>query len=173
MGWVGEGISGLLLGSHCLASYGAGLALCLVLTSGATTAAAVSYSQMPNKHEWQYFLQRGSDFQKNFWHEHRQREIQFSDWSWSWRILWLKSCGLSKEPHCIKILAQGFRDRAMVVRAEAITQLGRRFRGSGNSGMLAQLNAAAKVPRNFRHQQPMFIHHNIKRAVAMIRGVRD
>ena len=139
----------------------------------ALDAVAMSYQHLPNKAEWQYFLQKGDDFQRNFWQEHKKKHVNFRDWSWSWRILWLKSCGLSKEAHCIEVLAQGFRDEAMVVRAEAITQLGKRFRGSGNADVLAQLRAAFLEPRNFRHKEIMFIHHNILRAMAMVGGKRS
>ena len=151
------------------------LKACLVLTVSlvAAEAVALSYRHKLNKSEWQYFLRKDKDFQRNFWQEHKKRQINFRDWSWSWRILWLKSCGLSKEPHCIEVLAQGFRDEAMVVRAEAISQLGMRFRGSSNGDILAQLHAAFMEERNFRHQEVMFIHHNILRAMAMIGGERS
>ena len=80
---------------------------------------------------------------------------------------------MSKEAYCVKILAQGFRDEAMVVRAEAITQLGRRFKGSGNEAILKQLRKAFAEKRNFRHTETMFIHKNILKAMQMIGGKKS
>lgn len=136
----------------------------------ATGAKGIDIKQHPTQSEWQYFLRKGGGLQKNIWSEQRSKGVHFKHWSWGWRILWLKSCGVSTASHCVNILAQGFADPALVVRAEAITQLGRRHRGSGDQKILAKLHKAFMEERNFRNHKPMFVHENILRAMAMIGG---
>lgn len=134
---------------------------------------AIDISQHPSRREWQYFLRNNVQSQAHIWKTHQQLGVKFSDWSWGWRILWVKSCGLNQADYCQKILQLGFNDRALVVRAETISQLGQRFRGTGDRKILQKLRQAAGQRRNFRNRRPMFIHNNILRAVQEVGGVNS
>ncbi len=142
----------------------------LSLTPSSLKALEINIKRNPTPQEWQYFLRNSLELQKNIWEKHQQRGVVFADWSWAWRILWLKSCGLSQMQHCQGIMQDGLRDAALVVRAEAITQLGLRYRNSHNRAALDKLTQAAREPRNFRNGKPMFIHKNIKLAQRRIKG---
>ncbi len=133
-------------------------------------AAEINIKRNPDQREWRYFLRNGVELQRNIWEEQRRQGVAFADWSWVWRILWLKSCGQSQQQHCQAIMAAGLNDAALVVRAEAITQLGLRHQNSHNQTVLHKLKQAAREPRNFRNGKPMFIHDNIKLARQRIAG---
>lgn len=139
----------------------------------APAAGGIDIKQHPTRSEWQYFLRKGAELQKSIWLEQKSKGVNFAHWSWGWRILWLKSCGVSPASHCVDILVQGFDDPALVVRAETITQLGWRHQGSGDRKILAKLQGAFMEERNFRNHKPMFIHENILRAMEMIGGKRS
>ena len=144
--------------------------ICLTICS---SLLAVDISKHPSRREWRYFLGNSVQSQANIWKTHKQLGVEFSDWSWGWRILWVKSCGLNRAGYCQKILQLGFKDRALVVRAETISQLGRRFKGTGDRQILQKLQQAASQRWNFRNQRPLFIHDNILRAVQEIGGVKS
>ena len=133
----------------------------------------INTKRNPDQREWQYFLRNGLELQKNIWEERQRQGVTFADWSWSWRILWLKSCGLSNASHCITVMAAGLDDVALVVRAEAITQLGLRYQNSRDNRVLEKLRQAFRDPRNFRNGKPMFIHKNILRALQRVGGKRS
>ena len=133
-------------------------------------ALEIDIKRNPEPREWRYFLRNGLKLQQNIWEAQRHKGVAFADWSWGWRILWLKSCGQSQLPHCKRIMSAGLSDAALVVRAEAITQLGLRHQNSRNQDVLDTLKRAALEPRNFRNGKPMFIHQNIKLARQRITG---
>ena len=152
------------------------LVWCLLLGGGLSWASLplkareIDIKRNPEPREWRYFLRNGLKLQQNIWEEQRRKGVAFADWSWGWRILWLKSCGQSQRPHCKGIMTAGLSDVALVVRAEAITQLGLRYQNSRNKNVLDKLSRAALEPRNFRNGKPMFIHQNIKLARQRIAG---
>ena len=147
-----------------------GLGGWLVMNALPLKALEINIKQQPEAREWQYFLRNGLELQQNIWEAHQRRGVGFADWSWGWRILWLKSCGNHWMRHCDGILSAGLDDTALVVRAEAITQLGLRHQDSRNRAVLHKLSQAAREPRNFRHGKPMFIHKNIKLAQRRVSG---
>lgn len=142
----------------------------LGLTSLPLKALEINTKRNPDQREWQYFLRNGLELQKNIWETQQRRGVTFANWSWGWRILWLKSCGQSQMPHCKGIMAAGMNDAALVVRAEAITQLGLRHQNSNDKAVLDKLAQAEREPRNFRNGKPMFIHQNIKLARQRVSG---
>ena len=142
----------------------------LGLTSLPLNALEIDIKRNPDQREWQYFLRNGLELQKNIWEEQRRKGIAFADWSWKWRILWLKSCEQSQMQHCEGIMTAGLHDAALVVRAEAITQLGLRHQDSRSKAVLDKLARVAREPRNFRNGKPMFIHQNIKLAQQRVAG---
>ena len=146
-----------------------GAVMLLYSTWGEATV-VLDHRQTPNQSEWKYFLQQDVRFQKNLWHSKSKRNIRFSDWSWGWKILWLRACSTKTEGYCQHILARGFEDSAMVVRAEAIKQIAKRMQGSGNVAMLRRLQVAFEDRRNFRNRQLMFIHRHILAAMKVIGG---
>lgn len=133
-------------------------------------ALEIDIKRNPEQQEWRYFLRNGLELQQDIWEEQQRKGVAFADWSWGWRILWLKSCGQSQLPHCKIVMTAGLSDAALVVRAEAITQLGLRHQNSRNKTVLDKLNRAALEPRNFRNGKPMFIHQNIKLARQRVVG---
>ena len=147
-----------------------GLGISLGLASLSLKALEINTKRNPTPQEWQYFLRNGLELQKNIWNEQQQRGVVFADWSWAWRILWLKSCRTSQIAHCAGIMQAGLNDAALVVRAEAITQLGLRYQNSHNPAVLDKLARAAREARNFRNGKPMFIHKNIELAQRRIKG---
>lgn len=133
----------------------------------------IDIKRNPDQREWQYFLRNSLKLQNNIWEEQQRKGITFADWSWGWRILWLKSCGLSQAAYCQDIMAAGLDDVALVVRAEAITQLGLRYQNTHDNKVLAQLQQAFQQQRNFRNGKLMFIHKNILLAITRVGGKRS
>ena len=146
------------------------LGMLLGLASLPLKALEIDIKRNPDQLEWQYFLRNGLELQKNIWEAQQRKGVSFADWSWGWRILWLKSCEQSQMQHCEGIMTAGLNDAALVVRAEAITQLGLRHQNSRNKAVLDKLAQAAREPRNFRNGKPMFIHQNIKLAQHRVAG---
>ncbi len=146
------------------------LGMLLGLTSLPLKALEIDIKRNPDQQEWQYFLRNGLELQKNIWEAQQRQGVAFADWSWGWRILWLKSCEQSQMQHCEGIMTAGLNDAALVVRAEAITQLGLRHQNSRNKAVLDKLAQAAREPRNFRNGKTMFIHQNIKLARHRVAG---
>ena len=90
---------------------------------------------------------------------------------WSWRMAFTKSCSLSNEDYCLKLLKHSLlKDKALVVRAEAATRIGDRFEGTHNGDAIKLLSMAYKSEKNQRNGKPLFIQTKILDSILRIGG---
>jgi HEAT repeat protein len=69
---------------------------------------------------------------------------------------------------CPSILDQAFTDRALVVRAEAVSTLGQIHDGSGDAGISKKLLEATTDPRNRRKNTPVMVQRRALYAIKKI-----
>jgi len=81
---------------------------------------------------------------------------------------WVRACSREPNDYCANILEQALFDKALVVRAEAATQLGRVFAGSKNEKFSNLLLKALNNPKNFRNEKPLFVQQRILFAIKQI-----
>ena len=124
----------------------------------------------PSKKTWQYFFKMPKQARGALWLNKKARGVKLKDWSWEWRLAWVRLCSESQNPHCLSILEDAIADPALVVRAEAVRALGLRYRGTANSDALAGLAKEFKNPKNKRRKKPLFIHFRILKAIKDIGG---
>jgi hypothetical protein len=121
----------------------------------------------PSKAEWQHFHKMSDPEAVKFWRFQTDRGVKrLRDWSWQWRMGWIKKCSVGlKDSVCKGILLDGLLDNAMVIRAEAASSLGKRFAGKSNSELLVALQNAYVDPRNSRNGNPLFVYERILEAL--------
>jgi hypothetical protein len=124
----------------------------------------------PAPADWRYFLKAPERERELLWSRQSQRGMKLGHWSWGWRLGWVRACGTSEQAYCGQILRTALFDRALVVRAEAATRLGRRYAGSGDADVVRLLAKAYALGRNVRRGQPLFVHMRILFALRDIGG---
>ena len=124
----------------------------------------------PAPADWRYFLKSPERDRELLWSRQVQRGMKLANWSWGWRLGWVRACGTSERDYCAAILRAALFDRALVVRAEAATRLGRRFAGTGDPAVTKLLARAYGLGRNVRKGQPLFVHMRILFALRDIGG---
>ena len=124
----------------------------------------------PARPDWQYFIQAPEAERERLWLYQTARGKHLRDWSWGWRLGWVRVCGKSQRPFCGTVLKEALFDRALVVRAEAATRIGRLYEGSHRSDVVKLLSAAFRDVRNRRHGKPMFVQTRILYALRQIGG---
>ncbi|MFW7379444.1 MAG: hypothetical protein ACOH5I_11595 [Oligoflexus sp.] len=126
----------------------------------------------PTPSEWQQFLGSSEKIRQELWEFHHRKGRQLRDWSWQWRIAWVRVCSASQLEYCSRIITQGLADPAMVVRAEAANRIGDRFYGTKNQfpNAVQVLINAYPHPENNRHGVPMFVKFRILEALQRIGG---
>lgn len=124
----------------------------------------------PTKAEWQYFHNMTDSEAMKFWKFQTGRGARsLRDWSWQWRMGWIKRCASGlKESLCKGMLLDGLVDNAMVIRAEAATSLGKRFAGKPSSEILVALQNAYVDPRNSRNGNPLYVYERVLDALAKL-----
>ena len=126
--------------------------------------------------DWGHFKQQSFARKKELWNYHQALGKTLNSWHWQWRIGWIQSCGASvkilTDSHgpCPKILSQGARDKALVVRSEVVRVYGHVFAGSGRKKVIHSLADMFSDPRNYRHKKPLFIAKDIIYAMEKIGG---
>ena len=125
-------------------------------------------SKEPEKRDWQSFHKAEPGFRAELWKYHQKRQIDFSAWSWGWRMGWVRACSNDPKGYCADILEKALSDKALVVRAEAATQLGRIFDNSKNEKFSNLLLKALNNPKNFRNKKPLFVQQRILFAIKQI-----
>jgi hypothetical protein len=125
-------------------------------------------SKEPAKRDWQSFHKADPSFRSELWKYHQKRKIDFSAWSWGWRMGWVRSCSQDPKGYCADILEKALFDKALVVRAEAATQLGRIFDNTKNEKFSNLLLNALNNPKNFRNKKPLFVQQRILFAIKQI-----
>jgi hypothetical protein len=128
----------------------------------------------PTKAEWQHFNKMTDGQLLKLWNFQTARGVKrLRDWSWQWRMGWVKRCsGGLKDYLCKGVLLDGLIDNAMVIRAEAATSLGKRFEGRSNSEVLAALQNAYVDPRNTRNGSPLYVYQRILDALSKLNDKR-
>jgi hypothetical protein len=147
--------------------------------SGALYGASLSHNQLktieefevskePAKRDWQAFHKAAPAFREALWNYHQKRGIDFSRWSWGWRLGWVRACTNQPGGYCQNIFERALADKALVVRAEAATQIGRIYDGTKNTTFSNLLVTAFRNPRNFRAGKPLFVQQRILFALHQI-----
>lgn len=124
----------------------------------------------PSPADWRYFIRAQEKDREQLWTTHALQGTRLGDWSWGWRLGWVRTCDTSQREFCRDILATALFDRALVVRAEAATRIGRRLEGTGDQANLDLLARSFRESRNFRHGHPLFVQHRILFAIHRIGG---
>jgi hypothetical protein len=124
----------------------------------------------PNKAEWQHFHKMTDSEALKFWKFQKDRGAKsLRDWSWQWRMGWIKRCGGGlKESFCKGVLLDALLDNAMVIRAEAATSIGKRYAGRASAELLVALQNAYVDPRNTRNGNPLFVYERILETLAKL-----
>jgi hypothetical protein len=125
-----------------------------------------------NPKEWQVFHGLSTSKRERVWSYHAEKGRHLKDWHWTWRIAWVRHCSQSMKPYCSKILNDGSKDEAAVVRAETANRLADRFEGTGNKypAVITTLKNAYKLPENTRNGLPLFVRYRILAALHRIMG---
>lgn len=119
------------------------------------------HSKEPSHEDWRYFLKLTDEAQEKIWISFSQKKVQLKDWSWAWRIGWIKACTSNQRSFCDTVLKEAMKDRALVVRAEAVTALGRIYEKSQRSDIIARIALLGSDSRNMRNKQPMYIQQRV------------
>jgi len=128
------------------------------------------HRQEPSREDWRYFLRLDSPTQDRIWRSFSDRHIQLKDWSWAWRLGWVRACNTNRRDFCDTVLREALTDRALVVRAEAVSAYGRIFENTERADVVHLMAQVAKDKRNLRHQKPLFIQKRIIFALHSIGG---
>lgn len=131
-------------------------------------AMAFDLHSSPTAADWRYFIRAGEKDRERLWTTQAALGAKFGDWAWGWRLGWVRTCAASERPYCAEIMKSALADRALVVRAEAATRLGRRFEGTGYTAVLGLLAQSYAGSRNLRHGQPLYVQHRILFAIHRI-----
>lgn len=125
-----------------------------------------------NPKEWQVFHGLSESKRESVWSYHAKKGRKLKDWHWTWRIAWIRHCSQSMKPYCSKILNDGSKDEAAVVRAETANRLADRFEGTGTQyqAVITTLKNAYKLPENTRNGVPLFVRYRILAALHRIMG---
>lgn len=124
----------------------------------------------PAKADWRYFLKAPEASREQLWTYHSSQGRQLKDWAWGWRLGWVRACADSTREQCGQIMRQALGDKALVVRAEAATKLGRRFEGSKDAKVVDLLAQAFQNKGNSRNGKPLFVQNRILFALYQIGG---
>lgn len=94
-----------------------------------------------NKDAWRHFLTASPQWRYSLWTslEARTSQKQWEQWHWSWRIGWVKACGLDSWDFCRFVFRAGLDDKALVVRTAAVRVLARRYSGTADTALVALL----------------------------------
>lgn len=125
-----------------------------------------------NPKEWKVFHGLSPKQRENVWKYHQKKGRSLEHWHWTWRIAWIRHCSQSQKSYCSRILNQGLRDKAAVVRAETANRLGDRFANSGRTheAVIKALSSAYKITGNNRKGTPLFVRYRILSALHKIMG---
>lgn len=128
--------------------------------------------QEANPKEWQVFHGLNATQREAVWSYHANKGRQLKHWHWTWRIAWIRHCSQSMKAYCSKILNEGSKDQAAVVRAETANRLADRFEGTGAKypAVIETLTQSYKLPQNTRNGVPLFVRFRILAALHKIMG---
>ncbi len=124
----------------------------------------------PAQPDWRYFIRAPEVEREKLWQYQLHRGKHLRHWSWGWRLGWVRACSRSDRSYCQGVMREALFDRALVVRAEAATRLGRLYDGSQRDDIIDLLVSAYKDTRNRRRGKPMFVQTRILYALHQIGG---
>lgn len=124
----------------------------------------------PAPADWRFFLKAPPATRAQLWAYHSQRGTTLGQWAWGWRLGWVRACGGSNEAYCSDVLRAALFDKALVVRSEAATHIGRRHEATGDTAALELLAKAYVDPRNMRGGRPIFVQERILFAIHRVGG---
>ncbi len=130
------------------------------------------WDQEPKKSDWRYFIKAAEADREKLWSYHVKAGHALGQWSWGWRLGWVRTCSESKADFCGRILRSALFDKALVVRGEAATRFGRRFDGSGNADAVTLLADAYRNEKNTRNGTPLYVQERILFALHEIGGAQ-
>ena len=142
----------------------------VALGNAASSSAPFDIHGEPSPADWRYFIRANEKDREKLWTTHALQGVKLGDWSWGWRLGWVRACGTSQRDYCRDILVTALFDRALVVRAEAATRLGRRLEGTGDKPTMDLMARSYRESRNFRHGHPLYVQHRILFAIHRIGG---
>ena len=117
--------------------------------------------QAPSAADWQYFTRMPAVEREQLWNESVKTGNGLGQWSWQWRLGWIRSCEVQLWNQCALILKQALSDNAAVVRSTAAVTAGRIYSQTQDSAITQLLLGAARDPRNFRGGKPLFVTKRI------------
>lgn len=127
-------------------------------------------NEEPGVKDWRYFMQLPEPEKDSLWVHFTKEKKQLKDWSWSWRMAWVKSCRTGSNTRCHPILNQALVDEALVVRTEAVKVVGERFQQSKSKVVAKALYTVFKNKGNYHHGVPLQIQQNILFSLHQVGG---
>jgi hypothetical protein len=138
--------------------------------SGTVAITPFDYTKEPSTEDWRYFHKLEAHAQEKVWNSFIKKGVKLNDWSWAWRLGWIRACQTNRKDFCNHILVQALGDRAAVVRGEGATALGRLYENSGRKDIIKHLEKSGLDSRNFRNGKPLFVQKRILFAIVGIGG---
>ena len=130
-----------------------------------------SMQKEPKALDWKNFFDSSERDKKLMWNKLVKRNKNFAKLHWSWRMAWVKSCTFSNEQYCRGVLRQALlKDKALVVRAEAVARIGDRFENSSDKDAIDLLGISFRNQSNSRNNKPLFIQTRILDSIYRIGG---
>ncbi len=71
---------------------------------------------------------------------------------------------------CTGIIREGLQDKALLVRAEAATELGRQYQAKPDPQVIEELKRTAENPANLRNGTPLIVHKRVLAALYYLGG---
>lgn len=129
----------------------------------------------PTSTEWIRFMHLDLEESARLWNDHSYKGFTFPKWHWKWRLGWIRVCREASlgdsnplKSICPTILEQAFQDRALVVRAEAVSALGQIHDGTGDARISQKLLKATSDPKNKRKNAPVMVQRRALYAIKKI-----
>jgi len=136
----------------------------------AATLGQFNIAREPSRPDWRYFIRAPEAAREQLWTYQVKHGRHLGEWSWGWRLGWVRVCGRSDRPYCAAVLREALFDKALVVRAEAATRFGRLFEHTGNPQVVDLLAKAFRNSRNLRHGKPLYVQSRILFAMRQVGG---
>ena len=124
----------------------------------------------PAPADWRFFLKAPEASRESLWAHHAKLGHHLREWSWGWRLGWVRTCAKSARVYCNDVLKEALFDRAAVVRGEAAARIGTRYEGTKRPDVTALLLDAGKLPGNYRNRTPLYVMQRILFALSQVGG---
>lgn len=122
----------------------------------------------PAHQDWQYFLKLSQKQRLELWGQFARKGMRFEDWSWGWRLGWIRSCRQDHSAFCRQTIISGLRDAAAVVRSETALCVANFWSSDVDPQILKELETAYGHPGNRRKGEPMLVQRSVLYALKEI-----